>query len=265
MDIIAYINWDASPEIFRAGPLAIRWYGLLFALAFVLGYLIMSRIYLGERRTQKDMEALTLSMIIGTIVGARLGHCFFYEPVYYLSNPIAILKVWEGGLASHGAAIGILIALWYYTKKRPKITMLWVLDRIVIVVALAGFLIRLGNFFNSEILGSPSEVPWAVVFSRVDDLPRHPAQLYEAFSYLLIFIYLYFSYQKKKNELTDGKLFGLFLILVFGARFVIEFFKEIQTDFETMLPLDMGQLLSIPFIVAGVFFLWRASRPAKTD
>lgn len=256
----AFITWDVSPEIFRIGSFAIRWYGLLFALSFVVGYQIISKIYADEKRTQKDMESLTITMIIGTIIGARLGHCFFYDPGYYLSNPAKILAVWEGGLASHGAAIGILLALWYYVRKRPKFTMLWVLDRVVIVVALAGFFIRLGNFFNSEILGRAAEVPWAVVFSRIDEIPRHPAQLYEAFSYLFIFVFLYFSYRKAEGNVAPGSFFGWFLVLVFGARFVIEFYKEVQSPFEAGLPLDMGQLLSIPFVLAGVYFLWKSKK-----
>ena len=257
MDILAYINWNVSPEIVKLGPIVIRWYGLLFALGFVFGYTIMSKIYLKEKRSQKDMEALTVTMIIGTVVGARLGHCLFYDPAYYLSNPIEILKVWEGGLASHGAAIGIFIALWYYVKKRPKFTLLWIIDRVVIVVALAGFLIRMGNFFNSEILGSQTSVQWAVVFSRIDLIPRHPAQLYEAFTYLGIFIWLYWSYNRNNGNIGEGKFFGWFLVLVFGARFIIEFFKDVQSVWEKNLPLDMGQLLSIPFIIIGIYFLIR--------
>lgn len=219
----------------------------------------MSNIYEKEKKPQKDLESLTITMIIGTVVGARLGHCLFYDPIGYLSNPITILKVWEGGLASHGAALGILISIWYYVRKRKNFTFLWVMDRIVIVVALAGFLIRTGNFFNSEILGAPAKVPWAIIFSRIDLTPRHPAQLYEAITYLIIFIYLFLSYRKHKGFIPSGKLFGLFLILVFGARFIIEFFKDIQEPFEKGLPLDMGQLLSIPFIIAGFYFVYRAS------
>lgn len=258
MDISAYINWNVSPEIFRIGPVAIRWYGLLFALGFVIGYQIMTKFFLKEKRPLKDLEALTITMIVGTIVGARLGHCLFYDPVYYLSNPVKILKIWEGGLASHGAAIGILLALWYYTKKHPKYTMLWLLDRIVIVVALAGAFIRLGNFFNSEIIGTPVSLPWAVIFTRIDTIARHPAQLYESLSYLLIFIYLFRSYYKFDGKIPKGRFFGIFLILVFSARFIIEFFKEVQSPFEHNLPLDLGQLLSIPFILAGIYFLWRS-------
>lgn len=263
MELLGYINWNASPEIFRIGPIAIRWYGLLFALGFVLGYQIMSKFYLKEKRPLKDLESLTITMIVGTILGARLGHCLFYDPVYYLSDPVRILKIWEGGLASHGAAIGILLAIWYYIKKHPKYTMLWILDRVVIVVALAGALIRIGNFFNSEIIGTQASIPWAVIFVKHDLLPRHPAQLYESLSYLLIFFYLFRSYYKLDGKIPAGRFFGMFLILVFGARFFIEFFKEVQSPFEHNLPLDLGQLLSIPFVLAGIYFVIRAVKYRK--
>lgn len=256
MNIISAINWNISPEIIDGYQ--IRWYGLLFASGFIVGYQIMSWIFKKEGKSLKDLEALTLTMIIGTVVGARLGHCLFYEPEYYLMNPIEILKVWRGGLASHGAAIGIVAALWFYCRKRKDISYLWILDRIVIVIALAGCFIRLGNFFNSEIIGIPADVPWAVIFGRVDLVPRHPAQLYESISYLGIFFILIFRYKKFGSELPAGQLFGLFLILIFGARFVIEFVKEKQSAFESGMLLDMGQLLSIPLILAGIYFVYRS-------
>ncbi len=251
-EILAAINWSVGPEIIKLGPLALRWYGLLFAAGFVIGYMIMQKIFLTEHKTEKDLEALTITMILGTVIGARLGHCLFYEPAYYLANPIKILYVWEGGLASHGAAIGILLALWIYTKQRTGVRFMWIVDRIVIVVALAGSFIRLGNFFNSEIIGSPADVPWAVVFTRIDLIPRHPAQLYESIAYLISFFILYNYYKNNYKTMGDGFLFGLFLILIFGARFIIEFFKAPQSPFEIGMTLDMGQLLSIPFILIGL-------------
>lgn len=250
--LLAFVSWDISPEIVKLGPLSLRWYGLLFALGFVVGYLIMQKIFIKENKPAKDLEALTIFMILGTVVGARLGHCFFYEPAYYLANPIKLLYVWEGGLASHGAAIGILTSLWLYVKKRPHITFMWIVDRIVIVVALAGCFIRLGNFFNSEIIGAATDVPWGVIFSKVDELPRHPAQIYEALAYLVSFFVLYFTYTKKHKELGSGYLFGLFLILIFGVRFFVEFVKEPQVAFEATMILNMGQILSIPFVILGV-------------
>lgn len=257
MDLFAAIRWNVSPEIFSIGPIHIRWYGLLFALGFVVGYQIMTWIFAREGKQQRDLEALSIYMIIGTVVGARLGHCLLYAPGYYLSNPIEILKIWEGGLASHGAAIVIIIAISIYSyRRRKKFTMFWVLDRIVIVGALAGFLIRMGNLFNSEIVGLPSDLPWAIIFARrQENFARHPAQLYESLCYLIIFLILFFRYKKYKALLPDGQLFGIFLILVFGCRFFIEFLKEYQSAFERALPLDMGQLLSLPFIAVGIAFL----------
>ncbi|MFP4368279.1 MAG: prolipoprotein diacylglyceryl transferase [Candidatus Kapaibacterium sp.] len=254
--LLAAIEWSVGPEIFSLGPLTIRWYGLLFALSFIAGYQIMDYIFRIEKMPHKALDKLAMTLVIGTIIGARLGHCLFYDPGYYLSNPIEILMIWKGGLASHGAAIGNLLAVWFFTQSRKDISYMWVMDRTVIVVALAAFFIRMGNFFNSEILGVPADVPWAVIFTRVDDTPRHPAQLYEAFTYLLIFAYLIIYYLKRKSGLMQGKLFGLFLTLVFTARFIIEFVKERQVDFELGLPLDMGQLLSIPFILIGLYFLF---------
>lgn len=259
---MSYIVWDASPVLFSIGNLSIRWYGLLFALGFIVGYEIVSWMYKNERKPQKDIENLTIVMILATIIGARLGHCFFYEPAYYLANPLEIFAVWKGGLASHGAAIGILLGLWLYTLAKKDVNYLWLLDRIVVPVALAGCFIRLGNFFNSEILGNPSNVPWAIVFARVDDIPRHPVQLYESISYLIIFFILFFTYKNKKAKTPRGLLFGMFLVFIFTARFLLEFFKAEQTYLEASLTLNMGQILSIPFIIAGIYF-WITSRNRK--
>ena len=182
--MLAYIDWSVGPDIIDIGIIKIRWYGLLFALSFVLGYQIMLKVFKYEGHTQKQLDSLTIFMILGTVIGARLGHCLFYEPGYYLSNPLEILKVWNGGLASHGAALGIIFSLFLFSKKHKTISFPWILDRIVIVVALSGFFIRTGNFFNSEIIGVPTDLPWAVIFHRIDELPRHPSQVYEAFAYL---------------------------------------------------------------------------------
>ncbi len=260
MNILAYIDWNISPEIFRIGTLAPRWYGLLFASGFVVGYFIMQRIFKIEGKTKKSLDSLSITMIISTIIGARLGHCLFYEPEIYLSDPIKILFIWQGGLASHGAAIGIIFGLWLYAKRQQDISMIWISDRIVIVVALAGCFIRLGNFFNSEILGLESTVPWAVIFSRIDDLPRHPVQIYEALSYLAIFFILNALYNKYKPTPPEGLLLGLFLSLIFGARFILEYFKTAQASFEADDSLKMGQLLSIPFILLGIFFVIKAKK-----
>ena len=263
MSVLSFINWAANPEIMPIGPLSLRWYGLLFALGFVVGYQIMVWIFNNEKKNIKDLEALTISMILGTVLGARLGHCLFYEPAYYLANPLEILKVWQGGLASHGATIGIVIALFIFVKKKKGFTMLWTLDRIALVTALAGAFIRIGNFFNSEILGSPADLPWAVVFQRVDMIPRHPAQLYEAMSYLIIFAILFIIYNRKRAQTPQGLLIGIFFATVFGARFVIEFFKEVQTGWELGLPLHMGQLLSLPLVLAGLWLIYKSLMPIK--
>jgi prolipoprotein diacylglyceryl transferase len=257
------ISWDVNPEIFRIGSLAIRWYGVLFASSFLFGLIIMNRIFKNEKLGEDVLDRLTIYMIIGTILGARLGHCFFYEPVYYLKNPSEILMVWQGGLASHGAAIGILAALWFFAKKEKK-DYTWILDRIVITVALAGFLIRMGNLMNSEVYGVETTVPWGFIFLRnYETLPKHPTQIYEALAYLAIFVLLYRLYWTKKGEHYQGLLISLFLILLFGVRFFIEFIKEEQVAFEATMKLNMGQWLSIPFVLIGAWGLYKTFKMKK--
>ncbi len=256
LNIINVIYWNVNPG-FTVWIFHPRWYGLLFAGSFIVGYLLMEKFLKWEKKDLKFLESLTIYMVVGTVIGARLGHCLFYEPAFYLSHPLEILMIWKGGLASHGAAIGILIALWFAVKKYKNISYIWLLDRIVIVVALAGSFIRLGNFFNSEIYGVQTSMPWAVVFQSVDNVPRHPVQLYEAICYLAIFFFLFFYYKKRKENTRPGFIFGMFLILVFTARFIIEFWKEHQAAFTLPLGLDMGLVLSIPFIIAGlIIVIW---------
>ena len=256
---IAYVTWNVDPEIFRIGGWAIRWYGLLFASGFFFGYLILTRIFNKEKIPIKYLDELTTYMILATVVGARLGHCLFYEPSYYLQHPQKILMVWEGGLASHGAGIAIVLTLLIYSRIR-KFSFLWVIDRIVIVVALAGFLIRMGNLMNSEIFGIQTTMPWGFLFVRTVNPgepveAHHPTQLYEGISYLIIFIYLLRYYYKKDGKPSKGFIFGMFLLLIFGARFFIEFLKEPQVGFEETMILNMGQLLSIPFVLAGILLV----------
>jgi len=252
----AIIIWDVNPEIFRIGSFAPRWYGVLFASGFLFGYFIFKKIFRNEGLSDELLDRLTIYAAIGTIVGARLGHCLFYEPGYYLSNPIEILKVWQGGLASHGAAIGILLALWLFVRKEKK-PYIWILDRIVIVVALAGAMIRLGNLMNSEIYGVETALPWGFVFLRAGEtVPKHPTQIYEALAYLITFVILYRIYWRKKGEFIRGLPFSLFLILVFVFRFLIEYVKEDQVAFEAGMQLNMGQWLSLPFIILGVVILF---------
>ncbi|HKL09201.1 MAG TPA: prolipoprotein diacylglyceryl transferase [Bacteroidales bacterium] len=256
--ILNYIHWDVDPEIIGFWGLSIRYYGVLFAASFFFGYLIMQKIFKKEGLSVELLDKLTVYVAVGTVVGARLGHCLFYDPAYYLQNPIEIIKIWRGGLASHGAAIGILIALYYFARKNKK-PYLWILDRIVIVVALAGFFIRMGNLMNSEIYGIETSLPWGFIFVRNGEvLPKHPTQIYEALSYLLIFILLYSIYRKKGTKVRQGLIFSLFLILLFSVRFLIEFIKEVQVDFEQTMSLNMGQWLSIPFVIIGFYLLYRS-------
>lgn len=254
--IINFIQWNVSPEIFHIGGLSIRWYGLLFAMGFYVGYLIMERFFKKEGVPTAILDKLAMYMIISTVIGARLGHCLFYDFSSIKENPIEILYIWHGGLASHGAAIGILFALFLFARK-TKISYWWVLDRIVIVTALAGLFIRTGNLMNSEIYGHATNLPWGFIFVRDDKMliPRHPTQIYEALCYLAISISLLWIYYKKNGKPQPGMIFGLFLIALFIVRFVLEFLKETQVDFEKSMPLNMGQLLSIPFIIAGIVIL----------
>ncbi len=262
--LINYIVWDINPEIFSLGPLSVRYYGVLWALSFLLGYMIFERFVKKENLPEGYLDSLTIYVAIGTIVGARLGHCLFYEPAYYLSNPIEILKIWRGGLASHGAAIGIILALYLFSKKTKK-PLIYILDRIVIVVALAAVLIRLGNLMNSEIYGVETSLPWGFIFARNQEvMPKHPTQIYEALSYLVGYITLHLTYIRTNAKPKPGLLFGLFLIFIFATRFFIEFIKEPQVGFEQDMVLNMGQWLSIPFVVAGVFFIYSALKNKRT-
>ena len=258
------IIWNPSPDIFHIGGFAVRWYGLFFALSFFFGYLIMQKFFLKEGIPIPLLDELTTYMIVGTIVGARLGHVFFYEPSWYLAHPVKIFEVWEGGLASHGAAIGIILSMLIFSHVRKK-PFLWVMDRVVITVALAGFMIRMGNLMNSEIFGLPTTLPWGFQFLRASTPsesldPRHPTQIYEGLSYLAFFFFLWWYYYKKDGKPAQGQIFGFFLTLVFGVRFFIEFIKEPQVGFERGLLLNMGQLLSIPLIIAGVILIFRVRK-----
>jgi len=258
------IHWNIDPELFSFGFIHIRYYSLMFIISFGLGVVLMKKFFRLEGMEPLDVDDLLMYMMGGTIIGARLGHVLFYSPAYYFSHPLEILMVWKGGLASHGAAIGILLALWLFSKKKGY-DYLWTVDQIVIVVALAGGFIRLGNLFNSEIVGAPTDVPWAFIFERLDNIPRHPTQIYESLAYFTIFFLLYRIYMKQKSQLARGYLLGLFLVLVFGFRFFVEFFKEVQEPFERGLPLDMGQILSIPAVLGGLYLMMTAGKrpPAR--
>ena len=255
-----YFHWNINPLMFSYGSFSIAWYGVLFASGFYLGFHIMRWIYAREEKSLASLDKIFVYMVLGAVLGARLGHCLFYDPAYYLSNPIDIFKIWQGGLASHGGVIGMLIAMYVYAKQTSDISFLWLLDRMTLVIALGSFFIRCGNFFNSEIIGIPTNVPWAIVFERIDSLPRHPAQLYEAAVYLSLFILLLFLYLKHKVKLKPGFMMGLLMIVIFGSRFLIEFVKIPQEVFSPILNLNMGQWLSIPVVVLGLFFMFSKER-----
>lgn len=354
MILPAFIHWNADPVLVEIGSFGLRWYGLLFGTSFLAGYVILYRIFKKEGLQSEILDKLTLYVAVGTFAGARLGHCFFYEPEKYLANPIDIFKIWEGGLASHGAAIGIIISLYLFSRYVLKRNMLWGLDRVVIVVALSGLFIRTGNLINSEIIGNATDKSWGFVFqgphggdqyypemfaeytdqgAKVTIAPegatggypfilyaldpeqanprlvesfnysggklgqtildqkaakmpikyvlkdgesgrevmyitlqaRHPAQLYEAFLYLLIFFFLLWYYYRMDGKVPYGRLFGLFLMMLFTVRFFVEFTKEEQVDFEEGMALNMGQILSIPLVLAGVFFVANSFRKPKTE
>jgi prolipoprotein diacylglyceryl transferase len=254
------IHWNIAPEMISVGPFTVRWYGALFATSFFLGYRHCAGIFEAWKLPQRALDRLFLHVFLGTLVGARVGHCLFYEPSIYLREPWRIPMIWEGGLASHGAAVGIILSLLWYGKREPKLGALWGLDCIAVPIALSGALIRLGNFFNSEILGKPSEMPWSVVFERVDAVPRHPAQLYESFTYLVIWFILKAVARKPWAKIGGGALFGSFLALIFGTRFFLEFFKENQVGFEQDLALNMGQMLSFPLVMFGAWLVLRAKK-----
>ncbi len=374
--MLNYIIWNASRELFSIGPLTVRWYGLLFASAFLIGQMVIIRIFKAEGKPEKDVDTLTVIMLIATIVGARLGHCLFYQPDYYLRNPLEILKVWEGGLASHGATVGIILGMYIYShyafkskagfpfitavrENRPGQSFLWILDRIVIVVAFAG-LIRIGNLMNAEIVGKPTDESYAFIFVQsateaiegdyeqyVDNvtyskrpgadtlvegitltplhihttfkantiteetarafaqnalpqtlagrfrevpdhvrllsanpalqttrnpdgtltatiaawgIPRHAAQLYEGISTLALFFFLFWVWSHEKERTPEGRLFGIFVVVLFSLRFLYEFLKENQVEFENYIPLNMGQILSIPMVIIGIIVLLKAKR-----
>jgi phosphatidylglycerol:prolipoprotein diacylglycerol transferase len=302
--LLAYLVWNPDPIIAHLGPLLLRWYGLLFALGFVVSTPVFQHIFRREHVSPRWVDVLTLYLVVGTVVGARLGHIFFYEPDILLKDPLEVFKIWHGGLASHGATISIPLACWLFACKYQFDT-LWVLDRMVIAVGIGGACIRLGNFMNSEIGGYPTTVPWAVVFPRdtahllpatsplptgavlvgrperlsasevsprvlpadtplgpgsLMAVPRHPTQLYEALYCVLLVSLLYSLWSRTKARTPRGLLLGLFMVLLFTQRFLGEFLKETQVEFEKGNLLNQGQLLSLPAILVGLWVLWRAGK-----
>ena len=269
MQNLLYIVWNVNPEMFTIPGIdwPVRWYGLLFACAFLCSQYVVGYIFKTEQRPPQYLDIITIYIIAGTVIGARLGHCLFYSPEYYLFHPLDILKIWEGGLASHGAAIGIITAMLLYCRKTGE-GVWWLFDRIVIVVPLSGMFIRIGNLMNSEIVGKPTTLPWGFKFPRCDEdaamaqfhsmdmIPaRHPSQLYEAIYCVFLTLLMFYLWKYKRNVLPQGFMFGLFCVLLFTSRFFMEFLKEAQVDWEKGLAFDMGQWLSIPFVLGGLFIM----------
>ena len=272
----SFFVWNPDTELFAIFGMPLRYYALMWIVGLALGYIVVKRLYKKQQIADSVFEPLALYCFFGIVLGARIGHCLFYEPGYYLSHPVEILlpinKDAEGGfsftggyagLASHGGTLGLMIALCIYSY-RNKINLWIVLDNIAIATPIAACFIRIGNFINSEIIGKPTNADWGVVFVREDMIPRHPAQLYEALAYLIIFILGLVIYRQKGTNIHKGFYFGFCLTTIFVFRFFIEFLKERQVDFESGMLLDMGQLLSIPFIIIGLFCMLYKNTSAIT-
>lgn len=260
-----YFTWDMDRDILHIfGPFSLRWYSLFFIAGILVGNYIFGTFVKREGKPLSIREPFLYYIVIGTVVGARLGHCLFYDPIGYFSNPLTIFKIWEGGLASHGGYAGVLIAIYLFSRKYRETSFFWLADRITIVAILAGASIRIGNFFNSEIVGRVTDKSWAVIFSKVDAYPRHPTQIYEAIGYIVISLVLYLAYRFTRISEYKGRLLGLACVLAFSFRAFIETFKENQVTFESNLPFNMGQLLSVPFIIVGLFLLLRIQSKAFT-
>ena len=264
--MLNFITWTANPNLYD-GFVTVRWYGLMFAIGFLVGYEIVYRIFKHEGAPERWLAPLFFYVVIATVLGARLGHVFFYEWDHYSQHPGDILKIWEGGLASHGGTIGIIIAIFIFSWAVTKKSVLWTLDRLCIPIGFVGALIRIGNLMNHEIYGGPTDLPWGFCFIRninqymqgaepVFTQPCHPTQIYEALCYLLVFALCMWLYWRRNAEERPGFILGVFLIGIFASRFFIEFVKEVQVGWEesmrSSIGLDQGQMLSIPFIVAGV-------------
>lgn len=269
-----YVNWNVDPTL-SLGFINLRWYSLLFVSGFILGWYIFKSFFKRENISLKLLDPLLVSLLVATIVGARLGHCLFYQPDYYLGSWSGFMEIfmpWKGGLASHGGTIALFLAMWWFARKYgPKngFDLVWLLDHLCIPVCFAAMAIRIGNLFNSEIYGGETSLPWGFVFQRVNEtLPKHPTQLYEASCYLLLGIVLTWLYRHRLEKVWRGTFIGIFFVVCFGSRFLIEFIKNDQVAFEASLPINMGQILSIPFILIGAGFLCYAflkKRPAYAD
>ncbi|HMM18686.1 prolipoprotein diacylglyceryl transferase [Petrimonas sulfuriphila] len=275
MNTLLTVTWNVDPTIFTVLSREIRWYGLLWVIGLIVAVYIVQRIYKSEELPEKWFDSLFVYMMLGIILGARLGHCLFYEPEYYLANPVEMLKIWEGGLASHGGVIGIIIAVWLYSKRVTKKSMLWTFDRVMVPTGFTAAMIRFGNLMNHEIYGGPTDLPWG--FRFIDNVglwmrgaepvytePSHPTQIYEALIYLLVFGITMYMYWKTNAKDRQGLILGVGIALIFIARFFIEFVKNVQVDSEITMRentgLILGQWLSIPFIIWGFWLIWRSMK-----
>lgn len=252
---MSHFVWNPDPVLLHLGPLQLRWYGLLFTGGFLIGFYIMQWMYRREGKDVQQLDRLLIYIFSGAVIGARLGHCLFYEPEYYLAHPLEILMIWKGGLASHGGTAGMLLA-GYFFLKHTKDPYLYFADRLSIPIAFGSMSIRLGNFFNSEILGAVTNSPFGIIFQHVGPEPRHPAQLYEAAAYLFTFLLLLFLYKRKAGVWANGFLIGTMFVSIFGLRFFIEFIKDEQAEYVLSIPFNVGHLLSIPFIALGFYLLY---------
>ena len=280
-DLLNFIVWDPDLEAFHLGPITVRWYGLMWIIGLALAYFVVKRLYKEQKIKDELFDPLFIYCFLGILIGARLGHCLFYQPQDYLTSWQGFVEMllpihignngsWWGetfgffptgyaGLASHGGTLGLMIALWLYVRK-TKLSIWTVLDNIAIATGTTACFIRLGNLMNSEIIGKITDVPWAFIFEKVDGMPRHPGQLYEAIAYALLFFIMWALHKKMPEKIGTGWYFGFCLTYIFTFRFLIEYTKEIQEAFEATLPLDMGQILSIPFIILGVYCMIRSKK-----
>ena len=274
MNLLSFIVWDPDLVAFQLGPITVRWYGLMWIIGLALAYLVVKRLYKEQKIKDEYFDPLFIYCFFGILIGARLGHCIFYQPGDFLTSWKGIVEMvlpihfmadgsWKvvgyAGLASHGGTLGLMIALWLYVRK-TNLSIWTVLDNIAIATGITACFIRLGNLMNSEIIGKITDVPWAFIFEKVDAAPRHPGQLYEAIAYALLFFIMWALHKKMPEKISTGWYFGFCLTYIFTFRFLIEYTKEIQEAFEATLPLDMGQILSIPFIIIGVYCMIRAKK-----
>jgi phosphatidylglycerol---prolipoprotein diacylglyceryl transferase len=257
------IHWNVDPVAFSLGPITVRWYGILFLAGFYLGFFFLQWVCRKEKKPPELIDSLLVYAILGTTIGARLVHCLFYEWNYYSDHLFEILMVWKGGLASHGGALGLITGLILFTRKYRQFPMMWMLDRTAVPTALSSALIRFGNLMNSEIIGKPTDRPWAFIFEKIDLVPRHPAQIYEALMYIFVWLSGLWLYRRYKYQPPKGLLFGWTIGVIFSFRIFIELLKENQEAFEADMSFNMGQWLSFPFAVFGLYLFFRALRYGK--